>query len=355
MDKYSEILDRMISKYEQLAGVALNNESDIMLRLKVLAGEIYNNTVAAQFLKQQMFALTATGSFLDKHAQTRGLSRKAAQKAYGEVTFSLEAAQQQNIVIDKGTVVATSTADAKSFVTNETVTLEAGELSVTVPVTAAVEGADHNVLSNTVTVMVTPPLYVSSVTNNNAFSGGVDAESDEELRARVLDSYRDISNSTNAIYYKQLAQSVPGVYSASVVPCVRGAGTVDVYICGKGSAQINDAHISDVQSLMDENRELNVDVLVKKASPYTVSYIYYLEVLESYEFDEVAAVIEQKIIDYIDSLGVAKPALLCDIGDLIYHTDGVKNYSFVDTFCSDVYTEKNEYCVVDKINVRQVS
>ena len=46
---------------------------------------------------------------------------------------------------------------------------------------------------------------------------GLTDQIDEELRARVLDSYINISNGANAAYYKSLALSVSGI-SSLVVP-----------------------------------------------------------------------------------------------------------------------------------------
>lgn len=355
MQSYDDILLRMVDKYTELSGYTPSEQSDIMIRLKVLAGEIYNNTVAAEFVKRQMFPVSASGEYLDKHALERGIQRKAAQKATGEVTFSVAQALQNDVVIEKGTVVSTADSDAKRFETDEDVTLKAGSLSVDATVTATVGGGDYNALQNTVTVMVTPPLSINSVTNKKAFKGGVDAETDDELRQRVLYSYQDISNSTNAVYYKRLAESVSGVYSASVISQARGAGTVDVHIRGKQNSPVDAYKIEEVQNLIDLNRELNVDVMVLYAMAHKISYAFYLSVEDGYDFNTVSAAVKENICEYVDSLSVGDPVLLCDLGDIIYHTMGVKNYSFINSFCSDVYPLKKQYCVVDQIDIRQVS
>lgn len=356
MSSYDEILNRMVEKYEELSGFSINRESDIMIRLKVLAGEIYNSVVATEFLKRQMFLSSASGEYLDKHALTRGLYRKESKKSTGEVTFYRNVVTDSEVIIEKGTVVSTAGPAIRQFVTDETVTILPNTGSATVSATAIEGGASYNVLSHTITVLVTPPAGVTKVVNTKAFKGGSDEESDEELRERVLYSYRDISNGTNAVYYKRLAESVPGVYSASVVPQERGAGTLNVYICGKGDdASVNRDHIGTVQALLDENRELNVDILVLYALALKVSFNFNLCVKDGYSFDEVSAVITEKLTQYINSLGVGEPALLCEMGELIYHTEGVKNYEFLDAFCNDVFPDKNEYCELSSLDIRQVT
>ena len=356
MASYEEILNRMVEKYEELSGFYINPESDIMIRLKVLAGEIYNSTTACEFLKRQMFVLTASGEYLEKHAFARGLYRKLAVKAQGEVTFYRSIPASTDVVIPKGTVVSTAGPQIRQFVTKETATITENTGSVTVKAEAVEGGASYNVIKDTVSVLVTPPAGVTGVKNQMAFSGGRDEESDEELRERVLYSYRDISNGTNAVYYKRLAESVDGIYSASVVSRARGAGTIDVYVCGKGEgASLNKEHLEKVQKLLDENRELNVDIFVLYASNIKVSFTFNLCVEEGYSFDEVSAEITQKLTEYIDSLGVGKPALLCEMGEVIFHTQGVKNYEFLDAFCNDVFPQPNEYLKLSSLDIRQVS
>lgn len=356
MPSYVEILDRMVKKYEELSGFTINTESDIMIRLKVLAGEIYNSTCACEFLKRQMFLSTASGEYLDKHALARGLSRKQAVKATGKVTFYTNISVSTDVVIPKGTIVSTVGPQIRQYVTDDIATISKGLNSVTVKATAIEGGASYNVSKDTVTVLVTPPTGVTSVRNQMAFTGGSDEESDEELRERVLYSYRDIANGTNAVYYKRLAESVPGVYSASVVSRVRGAGTIDVYICGKGEeAPVNKEHIETVQKLLDENRELNVDILVFYAIPLNVSFTLNLCVEEGYSFDQVSAEITRNLTEYIDSLGAGQPALLCEMGEILYHAQGVKNYELLGAFCNDVFPEPKEYLKLSALDIRQVS
>ncbi len=355
MDSYENILDRMIQRYVELSDITPSEQSDTMIRHKVLAGEVYNNLVATEFVKRQMFVISADGEYLDKHAQQRGLNRKQAIKAVGEVTFSIPAVSENDVVIEQGTVVSTADTDVRQFVTTQSAVISAGKLSTKVSVQAVEGGAKYNVLKNTVSVLVTPPMYVTSVTNEKDFKGGVDKESDEELRERILYSYKDISNGTNAVYYKRLSESIEGVYSASVISGVRGAGTIDVRICGKGSAKVNKDHIEAVQKLLDENRELCVDIMVLYAAPVDVYFRIGLKVKEGYSFDTVSAQLKEKITEHIDSLGVGKPVLLCDLGEIIYHTDGVKNYEFFDAVCGDVYPTQSQYCAVEEIDIRAVS
>lgn len=354
MDSYNEILDTMVERYTQLSGIVPSNESDIMLRFKVLASELYNTMCAMDYLKTQMFCHSATGEYLDKHASVRGLTRKSATYATGELTFSLSDYAVQQVFIPTGTVVSTNSSHPLQFETTQDAVINAGELSVTVGARALVSSESYNVLPKEITVMVTPPAGVASVVNKKAFTGGSDEESDEDLRARVLDSYKNLSNGTNAAYYKKLSQAVSGVYSAGVISGLRGNATVDVYVCGKGKA-VTYKEIQEVQKILDENRELNVDILVLYAKPVDSKFLIELEVEDGYEFNAVKAELVQQITDYVNSLGVGKSAMLTQISDLIYHTKGVRNFCLPEGYNFDICPSNDSYCVVSDIEVRQVT
>lgn len=89
-EAYSEILERMQTEFEKNAGYVPDDASDISIRMKTLAGEIFSLESSLDFLKRQMFPTTATGEYLDKHAEMRGLKRKPAIKASGKLMFYVE-------------------------------------------------------------------------------------------------------------------------------------------------------------------------------------------------------------------------------------------------------------------------
>ena len=351
MDSYNEILERMVGSYTEYAGSAPSPESDIMIRLRVLAGEIYNAQANAEYIKRQVFASTASGEYLDRHASERGLTRKAASYASGRVYFFAEQLDHEDILIPAGTEVC-SPSDRLRFTTVSDSVIDAGDECKSVRVTAAEPGSAGNARSGAVTVLVTPIIGVGRVSNVSAFTGGADAESDEELRARVIDSYVDISNGANAAYYKSIALSADGVYSASVVGRGRGSGTVDVYISGRG-AQVAPAVKQRVQAMLNEGRELNVDVLARDPSAVAVNLYIRLAVEDGYDFSSVSAQTEQAVSDYIDSLGIGQDVLLSRIGGVIRSVKGVSDYHFVESYGSDRTIDDNAYAAAGTITIRE--
>ena len=90
------------------------------------------------------------------------------------------------------------TAGLVRFVTTEAGTIPARERVCEVPARAAEPGAGGNVASGAVTAMAVVPVGVSRCGNPRPFAGGQDPEGDEDLRGRILETFRRMPNGANA-------------------------------------------------------------------------------------------------------------------------------------------------------------
>ncbi len=350
MESYEVILDRMKTKFEDEAGFSADDASDIGIRLKVLAAEIYSIKSNIEWLKRELFPQTATGTQLEMLAQERGLQRKAAIKSQGVLTFSISSASLNDISIPKGTICSTLGINSVSFVTKQDAVITQGSLSVDVETEAESGGANSNTTAGTITVLVTQVQGVETVNNANAFTGGTDAETDNELRERLLESYKNISNGTNSAFYKKCALSYDGVYSASVVKKSRGVGTVDVYVAGKGKA-VDSSTVAAIQNEINSLRELNVDVQVKNATLSPVDVYFSLEVDMEYDKETVKQACKDSIKAYFDSLKVGDTVYLVAVADAVYHTPGVKNYEFIVSGNRDVTMTQDKLAICGNITI----
>lgn len=350
METYDEILSKMTEKYKELSGITPHEASDTGIRLRVLAGEIFNSLVNMEWLKNQMFADTATGEYLDYHGAERGLERRAASCAQGSVIFSVSQAALSDVVIPAGTVVATEGEEPLRFETTQEVTLYAGDLSVYADIIALTTGRAGNAAAGKITVIVTPPSGDLQVTNPDPCESGSDTESDESFRSRIISSFANASNGTNCAYYERVATEISGVASAGVVPRGRGAGTVDVYVASQGT-DVSDEVLAVVQETLSRLREVNVDVAAYKAQKATIHMRLNLEVKPGYEFEEVKEQCIEALSEYISSRGVGGNVLLTEAGERIYHIDGVKEYSFSSYANSDSRCGYDYYPVPGSIRV----
>ena len=228
MKEWTEIYEQMRGTFAQRAGFVPSEGCDSAVRLYALAAELQSLLMQADWVLDQSFPQTAQGTYLDYHAETRGITRGAAEKAAGVIRFAAADKVTAACPIEKGTVCMT--AEGVRFETTEDAAIAVGSQWVDVPAQAAEAGAGGNVIAGTVTLLSAMPVGVVQCTNPAAFSGGCDAESDEALRGRVLASYQRLPNGANAAYYEQEAMRYPGVAAAKAVGRARGIGTVNVVI-----------------------------------------------------------------------------------------------------------------------------
>ncbi|MDE6124700.1 MAG: baseplate J/gp47 family protein, partial [Eubacterium sp.] len=214
---YNEILDSMKAAFQQEKGEPVANLSDLELRFKAVASEIYSVCAYGDYIFRQGFPQTATGMYLDRHAQLRSITRKKAARASGELTFSLSEAASKSVTIPAGTICSAAGRPFIQFATDKRAIISAGRLSVSVPATALRTGQEHNVEAGCVIDMVNPPDYVFSVTNDEAFTGGWNDESDEALRERILSSYSSRKNAVSAEGVREILLSLDEITDALVI------------------------------------------------------------------------------------------------------------------------------------------
>jgi uncharacterized phage protein gp47/JayE len=314
----------MKKKFTDLAGYSPDDASDIGIRIRLLAGEIYSLGAAVDWLKRQTFAQTASGRELGYRAQERGLSRREPAHAHGTLTFSRDSAVWFDVPVKAGTVCTTAGTNPVRYVTAGDAVLKANTLSVEVPAQAEEGGSAGNTEAGTVTVMVTPPTGIQAVTNASAFVGGEDEESDDALRSRLLQSSAAASNGANAAYYRNYALSCDGVDSVSVVPRANGAGTVALYLGGRGCAP-SDAVVSKISEDLNAARENCTLVTVAAAQQVPVSVTASVTAAVGQSSEEVQAACKTAVQNYFCGLGVSEQVVPAALNAALFSTGMIRD------------------------------
>ena len=303
MRTIDEIYSALAEDFISAGGVALTEGGDMALRLRAVAAEIFTLEAQADFVVRQSFPQTAVGTYLDDHAALRGLERGTAQKAVGTLRFYLDAAGEDAVDIPTGTECMT--AAGVSFVTTEEGNIPAGETYCDVSAEAVDPGSGGNVPAGAVAYMKLAPTAVSGVANAAAFTGGTDGEDDEDLRARVLKSYRTLPNGANAAYYESKVLELDYVEAVTVLPKNRGLGTVDV-VFATYSGVPTEAQLAEVQALLDSEREICVDIEVSAPSTTAVDVTAALTLSDGYTFSAVRAAAEAALTAYFSGARLSK-------------------------------------------------
>ena len=160
----------------------------------------------------------ARGAALDALGENRDVARNTPTPATTTLRFGVSDPVASNIVIPAGLRV---TGDfVHYFLTDATVVLYAGALSVDVTATAEYGGEDYNdiapgAISRIVDVSEVP--LIDYVTNTNATEGGGDEEGDEAYRERIREAENRLSTAGPAQAYKYWALSANSLVTDAVV------------------------------------------------------------------------------------------------------------------------------------------
>ena len=350
MLQFEQILSNMITEYQKISGTTPIKTSDIYIKLKVLAAQLFTLQSKLEWTKNQVFPQTATGKYLDYHAQTRGLTRKKPSSASGILTFSLAKPAENNITIPVNTLCFSPLKPDVKFATTSAATITKGELNIDIPAKCTTQGTISNTEANSITKIVNPPQGIELVTNKTEFLGGTNQEDDNDLRKRLLDNFENISNGCNSAYYHNLAMNYDGVSSVNVIPRNRGRGTVDIIIA---TNKPTDELAQKIKTYIQEKKEINVDIDVLIAKPKKITIDLNLDVDSTYNFTDVSTNTTNIIKNFIHNLKVAQPLNLAALGAKIFEIKGVKNYKF-STPEKDVFLNKDEIITLDKLNITKL-
>lgn len=308
---------------KQRTGMEVREGCDLAARLYAVAVQVFGLYVQADWVKRQCFPQTAQAEQLDHHAQLRGLQRRQAVCAEGTIRFFVNSAAETDRSIPAGTVCMT--ADLVRFETTRDGVLAAGALQIDVPARAVEAGSGGNVAPETIVSMAVAPVGVAGCRNPASFTGGVDEECDEELRERVLETFRRLPNGANAAFYQQQALSFDRVAAAAVLPRARGQGTVDVVVAQANGAP-DEELVQQLQEYFQKRREIAVDVLVRGPEEVPVAVAVQVKAEAGREWAQVKASVEQALRAWFCGARLGEPVLRARLGNVVFGCEGVENY-----------------------------
>ena len=319
------IYEEMLAVFGETSGYLPSPSCDLAARLYAAAAQLHALYLQAQWLLDQSFPQTASGDYLERHAQLRGISRSAAVRAKGTLRFGVSAAAGMDLTVEKGAVCMT--AAGTRFATTAAAVLKVGSLYVDAPAEALEPGKQGNAAAGIVTIMAAMPVGIKACTNPAPFTGGGDAESDEDLRRRLLDSYHRLPNGANAAYYEQTALSRPGVAAAVAVGRPRGVGSVDLYVASEGGIP-EETLLTELNAYLQEKREISVDLRVLAPTPHPVNIAVAIRPTAGYTFQEAQAQADAALREAFSGALLGRSVTLAFLGSLLYSLESVENYRF---------------------------
>jgi uncharacterized phage protein gp47/JayE len=188
------------------------------------AGAFYGLYGYLNTLSKEALPSNAIGEFLNAWANVYGVARNAGTYAAGNATFT----GTNGTLIPSGTLLISD--DDITYKTTAGVTIALG--TATAPIIALAPGIAGNKAASSSLSLLNPIQFINNSVTVAAggLTGGLDQETDDQLRERIINRIQTPPHGGNANDYKQWAESVSGVGEAYVIPLLNGAGTVGIYL-----------------------------------------------------------------------------------------------------------------------------
>lgn len=199
--------------------------------------------------------------------------------------------------------------------------------------------------------MTRAPEGVSGVLNPKAFTGGSGAETDEELRARVLDSFIRLPNGANAAFYELRALSHAGVEAAVVIPRMNGIGTVGVVIAAPEGVP-SEALLQEVQDDLDAVREIAVDVTVLAPEVQVVGVTAQLLPKTGVSFETAKAAAEKAVGALFTGALLGRSLYRAAISSAIFETGTVQNVKLLQP-AADIPGTERTLCRLGELTITE--
>ncbi|EHI7917017.1 hypothetical protein J9M50_002532 [Salmonella enterica] len=185
---------------------------------------------------RNLFLQTAAGPFVDLFAAALKLTRKAATRAAGKITFT-KSNPDSSVTIPAGTLIQTERINGVIYavVTGDQVIIPAGTESALIDVTATDSGAAFNLAPGYYQILPKAIDGIESVRNGNDWltRPGADRESDDDLKDRCRNQFNLAgSYHTDAVYRSLIAAqaglTIDRIFFLHDAP--RGPGTANAYL-----------------------------------------------------------------------------------------------------------------------------
>lgn len=284
-------------------------------------------------------AQTSQGTDLDTFVNQFGVTRLGSSFATGLVTFSRFTAGPTAPFIPNGSLVKTSDGSQQFAVyadlTNPAYssilggyTLAASVPSVSVPVRALNGGTQANVSAGTISLIASSLPGIDTDSNGAPFTNGVDAESDQALRARFILFFGSLSKATEAALQYAIVSLQAGVQVAFHENQDPGGaidyGMVTVYV-DDGSGAPPASLITAANAAVALVRAASVRVGVYASSVLLANYSMTLVTAAGYVHGTVVAQVVNAVSAFINSLGLENALPYSQLAAVAYSIPGVLN------------------------------
>lgn len=254
------ILDGNISDIDKKEGSFTNN------MISPIAVEFARTYIEFEHILNILFVTDAYGEYLDKKASEFGIYRKMGTKANGIVRVY----GADDIIIPRNATLTTNTGLTFIVTRQDYIKKDYVDLVVEAYEIGEIYNIEANELWLTTISDGSSTIEVNSIENNSKFLGGVEIESDDQLRERILEQARNPATSGNEQDYINWCKEVDGVFNVRVRPLWNGPNTVKLIISDEEKQPLPDSIVAKCDEYIQTMRPIGANVTVSNPSIFYV-------------------------------------------------------------------------------------
>lgn len=284
-----------------------------------IAVELTRTYIEFENMLKVMFVEDAYDEYLDKKAAELGIERKLGNKAQGTIRIYGD----ENTLIPRNAMIKTES--GLVFLVYRQTYIKSEYIDVLVE--AENIGSMYNIQASTQwSTSISDginTIEVNNISNELEFTGGVNVETDEELKSRILEQAKNPSTSGNEQDYINWCKEIDGIENVTVRPLWNGANTVKLIVGGKDKQPVSQSILDKCNEHIQFIRPILANVTVSNPELFNVNInikIYTTFSLETIK-NEIKVITDEYLKDCTDKIQLHR------LGAEYLSIEGVLDYS----------------------------
>ncbi len=233
-----------------------------------------------------------------------GIQQRLGSGAQTTLTFTLTAPLSGVFTIPAGYQVR-NVSTRLNFATDAILIISAGQISGTVLATCTETGTKGNFAAYTLRELTQPLAFLGAVTNTVPATGGTDAETMEEVKARAFAAIRR-RGLVSADDYQEETKALLG--AGSVAHCIGNLaadgisyrlGSAHVFCLNQDGSLLNTPQLSEVQGALQRRSHVSIVVYTSNVALFEIDLYVIAKLIPGTNPQSISNAIYQSLKDYL--------------------------------------------------------
>ena len=231
-----------------------------------IAVELAQTYIGFEHILNLLFVADSYGEYLDKKASEFGIYRKSGIKARGIVRIY----GPDDTVIPRNAILTTESGLTFVVYRQDYIKKDYVDIIVEANEIGELYNIDKGSTWNLTITDGKNTIEAYNIENSSSIIGGVEIETDEQLRDRILEQARNPATTGNEQDYINWCKEVDGVFNVTVRPCWNGPNTVKLIISNENKQPLPQSIVDECNEHIQNIRPIVADVTVVNPTIFDV-------------------------------------------------------------------------------------